>query len=273
MNPFGCALVTGASGGIGEAFARRLAADGLDLMLVARSGEKLKALARALRKSCGVRVETLAIDLASPGAGPRLKLATEEAELKVDMLINNAGFGMVGSFHKLDPVRTGEMVALNIGAVVDVTHAFLPDMLSQGRGAVLNIASMAAFQPTPYMTCYGATKAFVLSFSEGLWGEYRKRGIRVLAVCPGPVDTGFFDATGNPETRAGIPRRMMLKAERVVEESLDAMSRNKMIIVPGGMGQGLVAGLPRLAPRKWVAASVAGMLGRSTGGSEPDPKK
>ncbi|MGH8516206.1 MAG: SDR family NAD(P)-dependent oxidoreductase [Panacagrimonas sp.] len=273
MNQFGCALVTGASGGIGEAFARRLAADGLDLMLVARSGDKLKQLARALRKSCGVRVETLALDLAKPGAGPRVKLAVEEAELKVDVLVNNAGFGMVGSFHKLDPARTGEMVALNIGAVVDITHAFLPDMLSLGRGAILNIASMAAFQPTPYMTSYGATKAFVLSFSEGLWGEYRKRGIRVLAVCPGPVDTGFFDATGFPETRAGMPRRMMLKAERVVEESLDALSRNKMIIVPGSMGQGLVAGLPRLAPRKWIAAGVAGMLGRSTRGSDPDADK
>ncbi|MCC2658139.1 MAG: family oxidoreductase [Panacagrimonas sp.] len=270
MNPFGCALVTGASGGIGEAFARRLAADGLDLMLVARSAEKLKTLARTLRKSCGIRVETLALDLAKPGAGPRVKLAVEEAEFKVDMLINNAGFGMVGSFHKLDPARTGEMVALNIGAVVDITHAFLPDMLAQGRGAILNIASMAAFQPTPYMTSYGATKAFVLSFSEGLWGEYRKRGIRVLAVCPGPVDTGFFDATGNPETRAGIPRRMMLKAERVVEESLDALARNKMIIVPGGMGQGLVAGLPRLAPRTWIAAGVAGVLGRSTGNGKKD---
>ncbi len=259
--------MTGASGGIGEAFARRLAADGLDLLLVARSGDKLEKIAKALRKSCGVRVEVLVADLAQPDVGPRLKEAADSFDLKIDLLINNAGFGMVGGFHKLDAVRMQEMIALNVSAVVDVTLAFLPDMLAQGRGAILNVASMAAFQPMPYMTAYGATKAFVLSFSEGLWGEYRNRGIRVLAICPGPVDTGFFEAIGKPETRAGVPRRMMLKAQRVVEESLDALAKNKMIIVPGGMGQGIVAGLPRLAPRKWVAAGLAGVLGRSTKGS------
>lgn len=268
MNQFGTALVTGASGGIGEAFARRLAADGLDLMLVARSGDKLVKLAKALRKSCGVRVETLAADLAKPDAGPRLKQAAVDFDFKVDLLINNAGFGMVGGFHQLDADRTQQMLALNMAAVVGVTQAFLPDMLVQHRGGILNIASMAAFQPTPFMSVYGASKAFVLSFSEGLWGEYRKRGIHVLAVCPGPVDSGFFDATGFPETRAGVPRRMMLKAEQVVEESLRALSKNRMLIVPGGMGQGLVAGLPRLAPRAWIAAGVAGVLGRSTKSSE-----
>lgn len=271
MNQYGCALVTGASGGIGEAFARRLAADGLDLMLVARSTDKLTRLAKALRKSCGVRVEILSADLALPNAGSRLKEAADGFDLPIDLLINNAGFGMVGGFHKLDATRMQEMIALNVSAVVDVTQAFLPSMLEQGRGAILNIASMAAFQPMPYMTAYAATKAFVLSFSEGIWGEYRNRGIRVLAVCPGPVDTGFFEATGRPETIAGMPRRMVLKADRVVDESLGALSRNEMIIVPGGMGQGLVAGLPRLAPRKWVAAGLAGVLGRSTRGHGPKP--
>ena len=268
MNQYGCALVTGASGGIGESFARRLAADGLDLLLVARSADKLSKLARTLRKSCGVRVETFAYDLARPDAGPKLKEAADDHELPVDLLVNNAGFGMVGGFHKLDAARTQQMLAVNVSAVVGVTSAFLPDMVALGRGAVLNVASMAAFQPTPFMSVYGASKAFVLSFSEGLWGEYRKRGIKVLAVCPGPVDTGFFDATGVPETRAGIPRRMMLKADQVVDESLKALARNRMVIVPGGMGQGLVAGLPRLAPRAWIAAGVAGVLGRSTRSSD-----
>lgn len=268
MNAVGCALVTGASGGIGEAFARRLAADGLDLLLVARSADKLDDIARSLRTSCGVRVEILATDLALPDAGTRLQQAASAFELHVDLLINNAGFGMVGRFDRLDGARAQQMVALNIGAVVSVTQAFLPGMLARKRGAIVNIASMAAFQPTPFMTTYGATKAFVLSFSEGLWAEYRKRGISVLAVCPGPVDTGFFDATGRPETRAGVPRRMMLKAERVVEESLDALARNRMLVVPGGIGQGLMASLPRFAPRSWVAAGVAGVLGRSTRSSE-----
>jgi uncharacterized protein len=264
MLQLGTALVTGASGGIGEAYARRLAAEGMDLMLVARSSDKLTKLAKTLRKSCGVRVEVLVADLSQPDSGPRLREAADGFEMKIDLLINNAGFGMVGSFHKLDGSRMQEMIALNIAAVVDVTQAFLPGMLAQSRGAIVNLASMAAFQPTPFMTAYGATKAFVLSFSEGLWGEYRKRGIRVLAVCPGPVDTGFFEATGRPETRAGMPRRMMLKAERVVDESLDALAKNRMILVPGGMGQGLVAGLPRIAPRKWMAAGAARVLGRST---------
>ncbi|MGQ0620295.1 MAG: SDR family NAD(P)-dependent oxidoreductase [Panacagrimonas sp.] len=264
MIQYGTALITGASGGIGEAFARRLAADGADLLLVARSSDKLAKLASALRKSCGVRVEMLVEDLSMRDCGARLRQAADGYGMKIDLLINNAGFGMVGGFHKLDAARMQEMIALNISAVVDITRAFLPDMLAQSRGAIINIASMAAFQPTPFMTAYGATKAFVLSFSEGLWGEYRKRGIRVLAVCPGPVDTGFFEATGRPEMRAGVPRRMMLQATRVVEASLDALAHNKMIVVPGGMGQGLLAGLPRLAPRKWVAAGLARVLARST---------
>jgi short-subunit dehydrogenase len=184
----------------GEAFARRLAADGLDLMLVARSSAKLSKLAKALRKSCGVRVETVSADLALPGAGSRLKEAAEGFDFNVDLLINNAGFGMVGDFDKLDPERTQQMVALNVAAVVGVTQAILPGMLAQGRGAILNIASMAAFQPTPFMSVYGASKAFVLSFSEGLWGEYRKRGIRVLAICPGRW-------TRASSMRPGSPRR------------------------------------------------------------------
>ncbi|MGQ0502434.1 MAG: SDR family NAD(P)-dependent oxidoreductase [Panacagrimonas sp.] len=264
MKEFACALVTGASGGIGESFARQLAADGTDLMLVARSGDRLDALARALRKSCGVRVETLAADLSQPGAGARLAEAAARFDLGIDLLINNAGFGMIGRFHQLDPARAQEMIALNIGAVVDIAHAFLPGMLAQGRGGIVNVASMAAFQPTPYMTVYGATKAFVLSFSEGLWAEYRKRGIRVLAVCPGPVATGFFEASGRPDAGTEVPRRMMLTADRVVADSLRALEANRMVVVPGGVGGGLLASLPRLAPRKWVAAGAAGIIGRTT---------
>lgn len=268
MKEFGCALVTGASGGIGETFARHLAADGMDLMLVARSGDKLDALARTLRESCGVRVETLAADLSQPGAGSKLLEAAGKRDLSIDLLINNAGFGMIGKFHELDSARAREMVALNMGAVVDITHAFLPAMLAQGRGGIVNVASLAAFQPTPYMTVYGATKAFVLSFSEGLWAEYRKQGIRVLAVCPGPVATGFFEASGRPEAGAGVPRRMMLTAERVVTDSLRALTANQMVVVPGGVAGGLLSSLPRLAPRKWVAASVASIVGRSAKSGE-----
>lgn len=264
MENYAAALITGASSGIGEAFARRLAADGLDLMLVARSTPRLAALARELKASCGVRVEVLSMDLAQPDAGLRVKEAADDLGLAIDLLINNAGVGLIGPSHKLDAARIQSMIALNVTGLVDLTQAFLPALLARGRGAIVNLASMAAFQPTPYMTAYGATKAFVLSYSEGLWAEYRKRGLRVVAVCPGPVDTGFFEATGRPETRAAVPRRLMLKADRVVRESLEALARNQSVVVPGGFGQSLLADLPRWAPREWVAAGVATVLGRST---------
>ncbi|HKY93437.1 MAG TPA: SDR family oxidoreductase [Nevskiaceae bacterium] len=262
MIPYGTALVTGASGGIGEAFARRLAAEGLDLLLVARSKGKLERLARELRKSCGIRAEVFAADLAQPDPGILLRDAADGFELPVDLLVNNAGFGNSGHFHKLEAAREQEMIAVNIAALVDITHAFLPRMLSAKRGGIVNIASLTAFQPTPFMSAYGASKAFVLSFSEGLWGEYRDQGIRVLAVCPGPVDTGFFEASGKPETRA-MSRRLMLKPKRVVDDAIDALEKNRSLCVPGGLGQSVIAGLPRVAPRRWVAARLADVFGQS----------
>lgn len=269
MIPYGTALITGASGGIGEAFARRLAAEGLDLVLVARSRDRLEKLARELRKSCGVRAEVIKADLAEPEPGAPLRDAVERLDMQVDLLVNNAGFGNTGHFHKLEATRDQEMIMVNVAALLDITHAFLPAMLESGRGGIVNIASLAAFQPTPYMTSYGATKAFVLSFSEGLWGEYHDRGIRVLCVCPGPVDSGFFEASGKPETRA-MSRRMMLKPQRVVDDALVALEKERMVVVPGGFTQNVMAGLPRLAPRKWVAASFADMFGRRT---RTKPKK
>ncbi|HVT36731.1 MAG TPA: SDR family oxidoreductase [Nevskiaceae bacterium] len=262
MDQYRTALITGASSGIGECFASALAAQGLDLILVARSRDKLHATAQALTKDHGVKVAVIAADLAQPGSGAALAAEVAKKHLTVDLLINNAGFGGAGIFHKNEAARDQQMIALNIAAVVDLAHAFLPAMVERGRGGILNVASLAGFQPTPYMTVYGATKAFVLSFSEGLWAEYRDKGIQVMALCPGPVDTPFFEATGSgAKLRSTVPRGTMLTAEQVVKEALAGFRRGKSFVVPG-MAMKLVSWLPRLVPRSVVAAGAARTMKR-----------
>lgn len=255
------ALITGASSGIGEAFARALARPGDSLILVARSKDKLEALAAKLRASHGVAVEVIAVDLSEAGCGA--KLATEIARrgLRVDLLVNNAGFGAAGAFAKQAPERDAEMIRLNVAAVVELAHAFLPAMLERGRGGILNVASVAGFQPTPHMAIYGATKAFVLSFSESLWAETRGRGVKVTALCPGPVDTPFFEATGNPELRKAVPKGMMMDADRVVAQALAALEAGRPVVVPGAANK-LVTWAPRLLPRRWMTLASAAVMGR-----------
>jgi short-subunit dehydrogenase len=202
------ALVTGASSGIGTAFAEALAGRGCDLVLVARSAGALAVLAQRLRSEHGVRVETLAQDLTAPGAAQAVQQETDRLGLGVNILVNNAGFGSVGRFDTIAAQRSAREVALDVAAVVELAHAFLPGMVARGEGAVVNVASTAAFQPVPYMSVYGASKAFVLSFSQALWAEYRSLGVRVLALCPGPVDTNFFAVAGTREVgkRAAVGR-------------------------------------------------------------------
>ena len=255
------ALITGASSGIGEAFAEALAADGSDLILVARSKDKLDALARRIAEKHGRRVEVIAADLAEPSPGARIAASVAKLGMDVDLLLNNAGFGTAGAFHKTPPQRSAQMIALNVAAVVDLTHAFLPAMVERGRGAIVNVASVAAFQPTPTMSVYGASKAFVLSFSEGLWAEYRKKGVRVMAVCPGPVDTPFFEATGTPGLRKTIPPGMMMTADQVVRDSLRALAAGRTYVVPGLLNKA-VAATPRLMPRKLMAVMAGKAMGR-----------
>ncbi len=201
------ALVTGASAGIGAEFARALAARGSDVILVARSQERLRALADELARDFGVRAEVIAADLTRADAARDLYAEAEVRGLTVDLLINNAGFGTHGPFETLAPARDHAEVMLNVAAVVDLTHLFLPAMLKRGDGAVINVASTASFQPVPYMAVYGATKAFVLSFSEALWAECRGRGVRVLALCPGTTATEFFDVVGTQDAGRGDRRQ------------------------------------------------------------------
>lgn len=254
-----CALVTGASSGIGAAFAQALAAAGTDLILVARSAGKLEALAAQLRTQHARQVDVLVADLGQPGAAATLAAAVAARGLQVDLLINNAGFGSAAWFANEDPAHAQRMIALNCAALVDLAHAFVPAMLAQGHGGLINVASMAAFQPAPYMSLYGATKAFVLSYSEGLWAECRGRGVKVLALCPGPVDTGFFAAAGDAGLRDAIPAGMMMQPEAVVAQALRALARGDAVAVPGGLNK-LAALFPRLLPRSWVTRLAARVM-------------
>lgn len=216
-------VITGASMGIGESFARALAAQGAKLVLVARSQDKLQRLRHELGSEHLVVVE----DLTQTGAARRVFDALSRAGLAPDVLINNAGFGLHGAFTEQPLATHRDMLDLNVTALVELTYLFLP-MLERRRGGVINVASTAAFQPVPYMAVYAASKAFVLSFSEALWGEYRPRGVRVLALCPGATDTPFF-------ARAGEAAALGKKArvEDVVTLGLRAFQSGRASVVHG----------------------------------------
>jgi hypothetical protein len=238
------ALVTGASTGIGAAFARRLARDGLDLVVVARSDEKLQALATAIRAETGRRVTVLARDLGVPDAAAALVRDVDELGLRVDFLLNNAGFGLHSAVADSDPGRLGAMVQLNCGVVTELTQRFLPGMLERHHGTVVNVASTASFQPIPTMAVYGASKAYVLSFTEALWHEVKGTGVRVLALCPGPTDTPFFEIAGEDFAGAG---------KRTTDQLIDTAKRALVRGVPSvvdGVPNALLARTARFVPKR-----------------------
>lgn len=255
-------LVTGASSGIGEVFARELAARGSDLVLAARSEDKLEALAAELRHSAGVAAEVVAIDLAQPAAGARLGAILRELVLDIDVLINNAGFGLFAPMHEADPERISAEVQVNVAALTDLTAALLPGMLERDRGAIVNVASTAAFQPVPYMAVYGATKAYLLSFSEALWAETRSTGVRVTALCPGATETQFFAVAGEA-AQVGSP----MSPEAVVDAAFRALERRRSSVITG-FGNRMLANSGRVAPR-WVVARIAERMMRPKPGPSP----
>lgn len=222
------ALVTGASSGIGEQFARQLAARGLDLVLVARRADRLEALASELPTETKVVACDLAADAASLGG------RVQELGVQVDLLINNAGFGTSGPFLEQDPARNAEQVRLNCEAVVTLCHAFLPAMVERGGGGIINVASSAGMQPIPYESVYAATKAFAISFTDALHTELRGTGVRVMAVNPGPVPTEWQQVAGYEANRPA-PAPGEISAEQVVRESLEAWDKGRRSIVPGRM--------------------------------------
>lgn len=255
------ALVTGASSGIGAAFAQHLARAGCGLVLVARSADLLESLARQLRTTHGIRVEVIPLDLTDSAPGAVLASALVERGIEVDLLINNAGFCTVGHFEAQDAQRERDEILLNAAAVVDLCHAFVPGMLQRRRGAIINVASLAGFQALPYMSVYAATKAFVQTFSLGLWGEVRGRGVRVLCVCPGPVDTPFYEATGQSGLRQKVPAGVMGTADEVVSGTLQALQSGRVMLIPGAANR-LAAVGSHLLPRTLLARVTARVMRR-----------
>jgi short-subunit dehydrogenase len=250
-------LITGASSGIGEAFARKLAARGRNVLLVARSEDKLIALCNELGRLTSIRAQYIALDLQQPDAPLQLFEETKKRELEVEMLINNAGFGSMGEFAKLDLNRELEMIQLNVRAVVELAHRFLEPMRERRRGTIINVASTAGFQPVPYMATYAATKAFVLSFSEALWDENRAHGVHVMALCPGVTETNFFEVAGIDRP----PMRTVQTPEEVVETALRALNRKKSLVI-SGWANWFVVEAERFVPRSAVVR-VAGNALRS----------
>ncbi|MGQ0540609.1 MAG: SDR family NAD(P)-dependent oxidoreductase [Blastocatellia bacterium] len=245
-------LITGASSGIGEAFARRLAGEGHDLVLVARSEEKLKTLCDELITEFGIKAHFVALDLVGTDADARLFGETERLGLEVDWLINNAGFGSMGDFAKLDLERELEMIDLNISALVALTHRYLNGMRQRKTGTIINVSSAAGFQPVPFMATYAATKAFVTSFSEALAEENRAYGIQVLALCPGSTKTNFFEA-------AKMDRALSVKgqqtAEEVVETAMRAVRSGRSKVVSGWTNW-LVASATNFVPNSLITKAV-----------------
>ena len=250
-------LITGASSGIGAAFARKLAARGRNVLLVARSEDKLIALCNELGRLTSIRAQYVALDLQQPDAALQLCEETKKRELQIEMLINNAGFGSMGDFAKLDLDRELEIIQLNIRALVELTHRFIGPMRERKRGTIINVASTAGFQPVPFMATYAASKAFVLSFSEAIAEENRLNGINVMALCPGVTETNFFEASGIDRP----PMRTIQSPEEVVETALRALERKKTVVISGWTNL-FVVEAERFVPRS-VVRRVAGNALRS----------
>ena len=238
------ALITGASAGIGADLARRFARDGYGLVLVARSPERLEAVASELR-AIGVPVLALSIDLSVPGAAATVHDQVTRAGLDIEVLVNDAGFGMHGRFIELDAARQLEMIQVNVAALTALTRRFAPAMVQRGRGRILNVASTAAFQPGPLMAVYCATKAYVLSFSEAIGDELRGTGVSVTCVAPGPTVTRFREVAGMAASK--LFRSHTMASASVAEAAYTAMKNGKALVVPG-MRNLLLAMIARLAP-------------------------
>jgi short-subunit dehydrogenase len=241
------ALVTGASGGIGEAFARQLAMLDKDLVLVARSRDKLQDLAGELATRHGVAVHVIAADLSCPDAARPIFQETERLGLQVDLLINNAGFGKGGEFTELPLGVQAGMVYLNVNTVMELARLYLPAMRQRRRGGIINLGSTASFQPVPGMAAYGATKAFVLSLSEALAWEVRGDGVTVMALCPGATATGFQATAGVWEENRGT----MPGPDEVVAQALRAFEKRRRYFVHGALNK-LTAVVASIAPHRFV---------------------
>jgi short-subunit dehydrogenase len=249
------ALITGASAGIGTALARELAAGGTNLVLTARRRDRLAGLAGELSAKHDIRTLVCVADLAQPPGPQEIFEFTESKNIVVDLLVNNAGFGAYGEFHKVRLDRFMEMVQVNVSAVIHLTHLYLPGMIARKGGDILILSSAAAFQPVPYITTYAATKSFDLHFAEGLAEEVRQYGIRVCALCPGSTETEFFQVAG----QRNHTRRAPESAAKVARVGLQALAAGKSSVISGFKNR-LGAETVRFVPRRMVAHIAGGMF-------------
>ena len=251
------ALVTGASVGIGYELARLFALDGYDLVLVSRDKAKLQEAAAELESACNITGVVLSKDLTLPDAPEEIFQELQRLSIDINVLVNNAGFGTHGRFHRSDMGKELGMIRLNVNALVNLTRLFLPQMVARGRGRILNVASTAAFQPGPLMAVYYATKAFVLSFSEAVASELKGTGVTVTALCPGPTRTEFQRRAGDEHTRlsrAGLT----MEASTVARIGYRGLMKNKRVVIPGA-GNRLFAVLGRVFPRGLVLKVVTAL--------------
>ncbi len=249
------ALVTGASSGIGETFAQELASRQTNLVVVARSKDKLDRLATQLQQQYNIQVDVIAQDLTEPNATQILFNTITQKGITIDLLINNAGFGDYGAFIERPLEKQVTMIQLNNIALVELTHLFLPGMKQRGSGGIINVASIAGFQPLPYLSIYAATKAFVLSFTEAIWAENKGSGVNIMALCPGPTESQFFKRAEFPDSFAGGGGNYT-PAEEVVKDALKALAKNQSNRVTGGVANNFIVNLPRLFPREMIVSVV-----------------
>ncbi len=258
MQPQGYALITGASYGIGEEFAWQLAARGWSIILVARSQDRLTQLRTDLMAEyTDIDVLCAAMDLTAPDAPAELFQKTKDANLKISLLINNAGFGAFGEFTSIDRERQRQMIDLNIAALVELTHLYLQPMMQREEGGIINVASVAGFAPLPYSAVYAATKAFVVSFSQALYEEARQHGVQVMVVNPGSTKTNFFEVAGH----GAFSNSSMQTAEQVVAESIRAFDHDRRSVTTGVSNRLMVLVLG-LLPVSWVTAVVGKKMRR-----------
>jgi hypothetical protein len=249
------AVVTGASSGLGVEYAKELAARGANLVLVARRKEALDELAAKITKTSGVKVQTIALDLSTPTSAKKLMAELKKLKIEPQILINNAGFGTSGRFTKDNAAKVQDEIQLNVGTLVDLTHAVLPAMIAAKAGAIVNIASTAAYQPVPGMAVYAATKAFVLSFTSAVWGETKDTGVRVLAVSPGATATEFFNVAG------ATPSGALAPISAVIKTTFDALDAKKSVpsVIVGGRNS-FMATVSKMLPAKLVIGVAASMF-------------
>lgn len=250
------ALITGASSGIGKAFAEELAARHTNLVLVSRSAQTLNEIAKNLQEQYQIKVDVIVKDLTETNAATEVFDITKKKGLTIDLLINNAGIGDYGDFAESDRERQIKIVQLNILALVDLTHKFLPFMRQRHTGGIINVSSITSFQPIPYLSVYAASKAFILSFSEALWAENRPYGVRVLASCPGPIETNFFAEANFPVDLAGSTDKIY-SAQEVAQASLKAWENFQPTLVMGDVKTQIRTSLARLVPRKILLNMLA----------------